>query len=154
MKKGLPALFYLFLFLFVFLADRITKFLAVTSKVNNYKVNSFLSFDLVFNRGISWGMFDYKDSTVFLVIGLLIAAITVGLFFYAVMRFKSGYLIIGETLAVAGSVSNIFDRIFYGGVIDFIVLSFGKWSWPVFNIADFFIVIGVFILSLSVWTKE
>jgi signal peptidase II len=46
-------------------------------------------------------------------------------------------------LIITGAFSNLLDRLFYGGVIDFIVVWFGDWSWPAFNIADAAILLGI-----------
>jgi len=69
--------------------------------------------------------------------------ITVGLCFYAYHNDARGRSIIGEICIIAGSFYNLIDRVLYGGVIDFIILSYANVSWPVFNIADVMIVIGV-----------
>ena len=62
------------------------------------------------------------------------------------MSYKRGESILGHVCVIAGSVANIVDRIVYHGVIDFIVVSFRHYSWPVFNIADMAIVAGVVII--------
>jgi len=145
---------YVTLFIFVFMVDRVTKFFVLTQQYANYKINSFLSFDLMFNRGVSWGIFDSQNSVVFAMVSLFIFLITIGLIVFAIRRYKNGKIIVGETLAIAGSASNIVDRIFYGGVVDFIVLSFGKISWPIFNIADVAIVLGILILCFYMWFES
>jgi len=151
MRKYSSLFWYVALFLLVFTADRATKSFILAHNFLQYKINSFLSFNLVFNRGISWGMFSSSNFFVFFLVSILISIITLLILLYGYQRYKSGYAIIGETLIIAGSLSNILDRILYGGVIDFIVLSYGKHSWPVFNIADVAIVIGICIILVSIW---
>lgn len=154
MRKYSSLFWYVALFGLIFFTDRATKFFALTNRFSRHKVNSFLSFNLMFNRGISWGMFDSQSSLIFLLISSFILLITLVMAAYAYTRFRSGHNIIGEVMVIAGSLSNILDRILYSGVIDFIVVSFGKWSWPVFNVADAFIVIGVCIISVGVWFQD
>ena len=72
-----------------------------------------------------------------------------GVIYLAYQRYRKHELIIGELLVIAGAGSNIMDRIRMGGVIDFIKLSAGDFVWPLFNIADICIVIGVFIMFVS-----
>ncbi len=132
----------------LFLLDRVTKYYALKLCINRCVINPFLSFSVLFNRGISWGML-YSDSTLlFILVSFTIAFVTTGLSWYTYTRLSKNKIIIGELLIIAGSFSNIIDRVFYGGVIDFIELSYHDWMWPVFNIADAGIVCGVFIMLL------
>ncbi|GAH08181.1 unnamed protein product, partial [marine sediment metagenome] len=103
----------------VILFDRVTKWYALTAFKQEVVVNKFLSFQLTFNRGISWGMFYYRDPLVFMGITLLIMAVTAGLIYYSVKRYQEGKSIVGETLVIAGALSNCYDRFVYQGVIDF-----------------------------------
>jgi signal peptidase II len=111
-------------------------------------VNSFLSFEVVFNRGISWGMFHSQSDILFYFVSLIIVATTAFLCWYAYHNAQRGQSIFAEVCIIAGSCCNLIDRFFYGGVIDFIILSYGNLSWPVFNIADAVIVFGVGLFLL------
>ncbi|MFC1842318.1 signal peptidase II [Candidatus Dependentiae bacterium] len=154
MRKYSSLFWYVALFMLVLLTDRATKIFALLNTSSDYYVTSFLKFDLLFNRGMSWGMFDSQSSLIFFLVSLFICLVTVVIAFYAYARYKSGHSIVGETMVVAGSFSNILDRIFYGGVIDFISIHVGAWSWPVFNIADACIVIGVIVISIGIWKQK
>ncbi len=74
--------------------------------------------------------------------------IGVTLFFihYSLQPWRTNKQIIGETLVLIGAISNLADRFFYKGVIDFISISAYGWSWPAFNMADVYIVIGIFLI--------
>lgn len=130
----------------VLLIDRITKFWALHYCTIIKRYNSFIACELSFNRGASWGILNDGSTTSFLLVSTLIGVVTAGLMVYAYKRYKSGYFIGGELLIVAGSLSNILDRFFYKGVIDFIELSYRGYYWPSFNVADACIVTGVGIL--------
>jgi signal peptidase II len=131
----------------IFIIDRVTKLAALAWCLEDaHTVNQFLSFEVVFNRGISWGMLHSPSNVVFVLVSLIIVVITAGLCWYACHRYIRGGSIIGEVFIIAGSLSNLVDRVIYNGVIDFIILSYGNMSWPVFNIADAVIVLGVGIL--------
>jgi signal peptidase II len=133
----------------LFIVDRASKLWAL-SLDDDVFVNQFLSFHLAFNRGISWGFFDSTDSLPFLIVSGIVFALVTYLLWYTIQRYRSGYSIIGELLVLTGAFSNIFDRLQYQGVIDFILLSYKNYYWPLFNIADALIVLGVFIMVMEI----
>jgi len=140
---------YSLIFIITFLLDRITKGLALKYFAERYEVNKLLSFELMFNRGISWGMLHFADDRFFIVVSVVIGIIACALAFYAYVRWMNHSSIVGEVLVLSGALSNLIDRILHQGVIDFIALSFNGWSWPVFNFADAFIVVGVGIMFIK-----
>ncbi|MDZ4151728.1 signal peptidase II [Methylicorpusculum sp.] len=108
-----------------------------------------ISFDVVFNRGVSWGLFASDGMLGFVLVAILIGAITGILAYYTYTRWHAGMSVWAELLILAGSVSNLIDRVLYHGVIDFIRLSWGSFAWPIFNIADCCIVLGVFFVFIK-----
>ena len=131
------------------MVDRITKIWALHACVVPWHINRFFSCILTFNRGVSWSLLSFSDNTYFYLLTAMIIIMTMMIMLYAMQRYQSKQSIIGELLIVVGSVSNIIDRILYGGVIDFILLSYNSWSWPVFNVADICIVLGVFYMIVQ-----
>ena len=127
--------FYLLPMILIILADRFSKSWAL-GLTDEKVINQFLSFGLTFNRGINWGFFNSSDTAIFMVINSAIAAVIVGFGVYTYYCWKLRQSILGNTLILAGAFSNYYDRMVHGGVIDFIILSYGNWSWPAFNIAD------------------
>lgn len=123
-------------------ADRITKFFALRM-LAPIDMNSFLSLDFMLNRGISWGLFHDSGETIFTIVSLFVIIITAVIIGIAYQRYQEGRMIIGELLVICGAVSNIIDRMVYSGVIDFIVIHYQDWSFPVFNLADVYIVVGI-----------
>jgi len=144
---------YVLLFSFLFLFDRVTKFLMIQSEQIKIKIAPFLSFELSFNRGISWGLFSSAQTSIFVLVSLMTVAVIIPLFIYAFLRWRSGFSVWGETVALAGALSNLVDRVFYGGVVDFISVSYGWFSWPVFNVADICIVVGIFFVLLGFYKE-
>jgi len=147
LQRFLPTL-YGILFGCIVLLDQLTKRLALLFLEERVYFLPFLSGEVTINRGISWGMLHADSSVLFGIVTAGIAAITIGVAIYAVKQFQAGASILAEVLIVAGSCANILDRIHYGGVVDFILVSFGSWDFPTFNIADICIVLGV---MLYVW---
>lgn len=130
-------------FLSVIALDRLTKWWALRSCVDEVVVTPWLSCSLTFNRGVSWSLFEQVSDA-----GLNILTAGIGfligvLVWYAWKRYKNGHSVIIESVILAGAVSNFVDRLWYGAVVDFIVAHYHGWIWPVFNIADVALVIGV-----------
>lgn len=147
--KIVQACIYSFIGILIIALDRVTKAKAFTFCVYPCIVNRYVTFEFVLNRGISWGFLHSDNTVLFLTISLTISIVTIIVAWYAIQRFFAGYFILGELCIVAGSLSNLYDRFYYQGVIDFIVLSYNGYSWPVFNVADIFIVVGVFLLLIT-----
>lgn len=154
MIKVTKKFWYSLIFGLVIILDRITKLEALATYMQRGIVNDWLSFEVSFNRGISWSMFHSQHVWVFTTISLIIVGITLLLGVYAYARWLNKQTIIGEVLVLAGSVSNIIDRVLYGGVVDFIILSYKDWVFPAFNVADVAIVCGVGIMLLEYYKES
>ena len=118
-------------------------------------VNEYLDFILVFNTGISYGLFSGGgDFQKWILISLSILII---IFLLSLIRNESTILSkLGISFIIGGALGNVLDRFTYGAVVDFISLHAKGFSWYIFNIADMFIVIGVilFILSQFILSKK
>jgi len=141
---------YALLATLVILLDRLSKGWALRH-AHDLVINDYLSFGLTFNRGINWGILNSQNSLLFIAINIGIAAVVACLFWYTIHCYRQGHSLIPHVLILAGACSNYFDRIAYGGVIDFIVLSWHTLSWPAFNVADCAIVLGIGLLFLHMW---
>jgi len=87
---------------------------------------------------------------------LLAASISIGIFVW-IKRLKDKEILsaISLSLILGGAIGNLIDRVLYGYVIDFLDVYYQQWHWPVFNIADSAITVGVvFMLYESVMYKE
>lgn len=103
------------------------------------------------NPGIAFGI-RVSNNTVFTIFSVL-ASIGVLVFLYR--HWKEGRILqTGLCLILGGAVGNLIDRIFFGEVVDFIDVGFQHIRWPVFNIADSAVVIGMIILFFTVFRKE
>ena len=102
----------------------------------------FLELVVVWNQGISYGLFkQHRKSGRWALVAVQIAA-AVGLSLW--MAGRSGrILVLSLALIVGGAAGNAVDRIAYGAVFDFVHFHVGAWSWYVFNVADIAIVAGV-----------
>jgi len=99
------------------------------------------------NRGAAFGIL--QEQRLFFII--ITTAIVVGILWYAhIMREKgSKTLLIGLALVLGGALGNFIDRVRFGEVVDFFKFNFGSYTFPIFNIADSAIVIGVGLILLD-----
>ena len=123
--------------------------------VEKIYVNEYLDFILVFNTGISYGLFSGGgDFQKWILISLSILII---IFLLSLIRNESTILSkLSISFIIGGALGNVLDRFTYGAVVDFISLHAKGFSWYIFNIADIFIVLGVilFILSQFILSKK
>jgi|TARA_B110000908_G_C10237711_1_gene444302 signal peptidase II len=150
-KTSLKAFFLNFtIILIIFLIDRISKFYIlklaeVESSVDIY-VTSYLNLFLIWNKGIAFGLLSMNESIIYNTITLIIGLIIIFILF---MMWKNDniqrYFL---ALVAGGALGNLYDRIVYTAVPDFIDLHFHGFHWFVFNVADIFITVGVFCLIL------
>ena len=153
LKKNI---YSLSLILFLFLVDRISKYLILnifkTSDEPNIIITSFLKFELIWNNGIAFGLLPFEESLYYNSLTAIILVITIILFF---LMIKSANVEkFGFCLIIGGSFGNIFDRLSYSSVIDFIDFNLGNFHWFIFNAADIFISTGVFILIMFELLKK
>lgn len=130
--------------------DQITKYFVLhgLANVNSIKIiDSLLFFTYVENRGAAFGMLQNGHQ----LLTMLIISIVAVLFYYIYTINKTDLIAyIAASTVMGGAVGNLIDRLNHGFVIDFIDLRFGQFHYPVFNIADCFVVIGTFTLALNI----
>jgi len=132
----------------LFLVDRFSKFFILKlveqdGKLDLY-LNTNLNLYLIWNKGIAFGLLSFNESTIYNIITALILVI---IFIILIMIIKSKGLTKYSLVAVlAGALGNVFDRIYYSAVPDFIDFHIKEFHWFIFNIADIFITMGVFCL--------
>lgn len=131
---------YIFSFIF-FIIDLLSKILVTNIDINMpYKIiNNFFYIDLITNTGAA---FSILSGSCFLFI-----IIAIGILFYIdrfIVTDVNHFLYL--SLIIGGIIGNLFDRVAYGKVIDFLSFRFGSYYFPIFNLADTFICVGVFLL--------
>ena len=130
-------------------ADLFSKYIAFTNlqEKSIVIINGFFNFTLAFNTGVSFSMFNDLLHGRYI---LAIIAIVAGLFLGRLaLKSKNNIEAVGYTLVASGAFGNGIDRLFNGFVIDFIDIHYQQWYYPVFNLADCFIFIGVAVLLLE-----
>ena len=145
-----------YLIILIFFLDRISKYLILEyfehSINQNIIINSFLSFNLLWNDGIAFGLLQFDQKLFYNLVTLLIFLILI-----IVGKFASnskGIEKICYLMILGGGFGNLFDRLYYGSVVDFIDLNYNNFHWFIFNVADMFITIGILILIISEVIKK
>ena len=139
---------YLLLFTIIFALDRITKiYILHLAEINNtldIYITSFLNFYLIWNKGIAFGLLSFDKNIVYNFITFFIALVTLIILIIALKSsdFK-GYLFM---VIFSGSIGNLFDRLYFSAVPDFIDFHINDFHWFIFNVADIFISLGVICL--------
>jgi len=148
LKKNI---FYFFFILFIFILDRVTKLwiISIFNSENNLeiKISSFINLHLIWNKGIAFGLFSYGEKFEYnLLTGLIIMIISI--VFWMIIKTK-GLEKYGFLMILGGALGNIFDRLYYSAVPDFIDIYYKNFHWFVFNVADIFITVGVLMLIIN-----
>ena len=150
--KNLTKNFYINLFIIfsIFIIDRITKIYVISvNGKNSYEdlySSKFLNINLIWNEGIAFGLFSFNQNNLYNLLTLIISIIVIVILKMIINSY--GIKKYGLMMIFGGALGNLFDRIFYKAVPDFIDFHIGEFHWFVFNVADIFITIGVIIMIL------
>ena len=152
MKAQKQIFFYIILLICLITLDQITKYSLIEylPKVGyKIEVTDFLDFRYAWNHGISFGLFSNHREYSNIFFGLFNSCTVLYILFLAQKSVSNlercGYLIIAS-----GAIGNLIDRIHYGAVFDFILLHYGVWQFAIFNLADFFVSLGVLLLIINI----
>ncbi len=142
--------------IFIFLIDRVSKLLIIGSPETyeryGMSITPFLNFNLIWNEGIAFGLFSFDEKLYYNLLTIFICLITVVIIWMMIR--SEGIEKFSYILITGGSFGNIFDRIFYSAVPDFIDIHINNFHWFIFNVADIFISIGVIILIIIETLKQ
>ena len=140
----------------IFIFDRLTKVylinLQVTGTDIDFYIYPFLNYYLVWNTGIGFGLASMETNIYYHILTSIIAIVNIGLIFFLIK--SKGIYAYSIVLIIGGSLGNLFDRIYYYAVPDFIDLHFGNYHWFIFNVADIFITVGIIGLVFAELSKK
>ncbi len=135
----------------IFILDRLTKIYVIyLDKLNSGSEiysSKLLNIYLIWNEGVAFGLFSF-DQNIFYNSLTVVIFVIVGVILFMLLKSK-GIKKYSLLMIFGGAIGNLFDRIFYRAVPDFIDLHINNFHWFIFNIADIFITIGVFLMILS-----
>jgi len=131
----------------IFFLDRYTKLLILNNfNENSYYLNNFLNLDLIWNIGIGFGLFSTESTIIYNLVTLLIGSVVGILIYFSLVSDNFDKLI--YSIIIGGATGNLFDRLYYKAVPDFIDLHYDNFHWFTFNVADIFITIGILIFIM------
>ena len=155
-SKKLILMKKIIIILIIFFFDRFTKLYLINLQASgtdiDFYIFSFLNFYLIWNTGIGFGLAAMETNMYYHILTAVIVLVNIGLIFFLIKsKGIYGYLI---AIIIGGSTGNLFDRIYYHAVPDFIDLHLGNYHWFIFNVADIFITVGIIGLILVELLKK
>ncbi len=135
-------------FIFAIVSDQFSKF-AVDSTFNLYDsrvvLGDYLRLTYIRNSGAAFGI-SFGSSKVMFTVTVLVVILLVYLYLKGTLRPEHIIGKIAVIMVLGGAIGNLIDRIRMGEVIDFIDMGIGNHRWPIYNFADIYVTIGMFIL--------
>ena len=138
----------LLVIIIIFSLDRISKFYVILKSESNLSPNlftsKFLNINLIWNDGIAFGLFSFDEKIYynFMTALIILIALIILWFITKTQNIEK----IAFLMVFSGALGNIFDRLYYTSVPDFIDIHVGDFHWFIFNVADIFITLGVICL--------
>ena len=142
-------IFYLFVTCLIFILDRVSKVYVIDYFENidesQIILTNFLNIILVWNDGIAFGLLSFESSNIYNFITLVIILINL-IILFLIFKYTDIRSFFFLAVILGGSSGNLFDRLYFSGVPDFIDLNYNNFHWFIFNVADIFITLGVICL--------
>jgi len=134
--------------LVIFFLDRASKIyilnIAELENVVDIYLTPYLNLYLIWNKGIAFGLLPFDENFMYNIISLIIGIITTVILVMIVKN--NGFKKYALISIFGGAISNLYDRIYYSAVPDFIDFHINNFHWFIFNVADIFITLGVICL--------
>mgnify|MGYP001298901914 CR=1 FL=1 len=158
MLENLKKIFFnnLLVIIIIFSLDRISKFYVILKSESNLSsslfTSKFLNINLIWNDGIAFGLFSFDEKIYynFMTAIIILIALIILWFITKTQNIEK----IAFLMVFSGALGNIFDRLYYTSVPDFIDIHVGDFHWFIFNVADIFITTGVILLIILEFFKK
>ena len=142
----------LFTVIIIFFLDRISKFYVISQSEKNLSYglfeSKFLNINLVWNQGIAFGLLSFDKDYLYNLLTILIIVLII-IIFLMILK-NTGFKKYSLLMVLGGALGNLYDRIYFKAVPDFIDFHIGNFHWFIFNVSDIFISLGVlFLISLE-----
>ena len=143
--------------LVIFFLDRISKLYVIyqdkLSSNSELYSSKFLNIHLIWNKGIAFGLFSFSEDYLYNSLTFLIFIVII--FIIIIIRKSDLLRKYALLLVLGGALGNLFDRLIYKAVPDFIDFHVGNFHWFIFNVADIFITLGIlFMVTIELFNKE
>ena len=156
--KNLTKSFYIniIFIILIFSLDRISKLYVIHFYEKNHSLelfsSKFLNINLIWNEGIAFGLFSFDKNHLYNILTIVIFLVILFIFFMIIKNV--GFKKYSLSMIFGGAIGNLYDRIFYKAVPDFIDFHIENFHWFIFNVSDIFITIGViFMIILEIIDK-
>ena len=142
-------IYFFIIILTIFIFDRYSKNLIIDLLENEKYlfINNYFNLNLVFNTGIGFGFFSLNAGIYYNILSTLIFVIILVLFYF-MFKSKTSEKVFFSFI-IGGAIGNLYDRIIYKAVPDFLDFHIQDFHWFTFNIADIFITLGVIFMILN-----
>ena len=134
----------------IFLLDRLSKIYVIyLDKINlssEIFSSKFLNINLIWNEGIAFGFFSVSSQNLYNLLTLIIFIVILLVFYFLIK--STGFEKYALIFIFSGALGNIYDRLIYKAVPDFLDFHVGNFHWFIFNVADIFITLGVVFMIL------
>ena len=138
----------IFIVLTIFFLDRFSKIFVISYNEKSLSADlfssKFLNISLIWNEGIAFGLFSFEQSHLYDFLTILITIVVIVIFFMILKN--DGLKKFSLLMILGGAIGNLYDRIFFKAVPDFIDFHIGNFHWFIFNVSDIFISLGVLFL--------
>ena len=135
---------------FIFGLDRISKIYIIYLSEKNLTLklfsSKFLNIKLIWNEGVAFGLFSFNRTDLYNFLTIIILVVILVIFIMVIKN--TGLKKYSLIMILGGAIGNLYDRVFFRAVPDFIDFHIGEFHWFVFNIADIFITVGVIFMIL------
>ena len=150
-KENIYSILLVFL---IFAFDRYSKFIIINKfNENILYINNFINFDLIWNTGIGFGLLSSNSILFYNFITIFIIFVVIILFYIVFKGDNNEKFIL--SLVIGGAIGNLYDRISFNAVPDFIDLHYGNFHWFTFNVADIFITLGITVfIMVGIFKKD
>jgi signal peptidase II len=134
----------------IFLLDRLSKIYVIflDNKFFGSEIftSKYFNISLIWNEGIAFGLLSFNEKIFYNLLTFIILIIILIIFFMVLKSY--GLKKYSLLMILGGALGNVYDRIFYGAVPDFIDFHIGNFHWFIFNVADIFITLGVIFMII------
>lgn len=150
--KNLSKNFYinLIFIIIIFALDRISKIYVIylSDKIYNSELflSKFLNIVLIWNDGIAFGLFSFNKNSLYNFLTIIISVVI--LIVFIMITKNRGFKKYALLMIFGGAIGNLYDRVIFKAVPDFIDFHIGEFHWFIFNVADIFITLGVIFMIL------
>ena len=136
--------------LLIFIFDRISKIYVIylDDKLFGSEIfsSNFLNITLIWNEGVAFGLFSFDEKIFYKILTTIILIIILIIFIMTIR--SNGFKKSSLSMILGGALGNVFDRLYYKAVPDFIDLHIGNFHWFIFNVADIFITLGILFMII------